>query len=251
MRHWIVPYNIKNYQLDELFKQHDIIVWREGCTFADVGDIVYMYCFSPIKRLTYVMKVIAVGKDVTDFNDGTQYQIDKYHDPPILLKMEKRLPEDLRLSLYDLKKYGLDGYMREAWWICIAGDILSQIQNEVKRKSTLNINTNSALLLEGNVMQLTTNKYERDSIARERCIATRGCRCTVCGFDFEKAYGEVGKGFIHIHHIVPLAKIGKNYQLNPEKDLIPVCPNCHAMLHRPINGKLLSVQQLRDKLLKN
>ena len=127
----------------------------------------------------------------------------------------------------------------------------SQIQNEVKRKSTLNINTNSALLLEGNVMQLTTNKYERDSIARERCIATRGCRCTVCGFDFEKAYGEVGKGFIHIHHIVPLAKIGKNYQLNPEKDLIPVCPNCHAMLHRPINGKLLSVQQLRDKLLKN
>jgi 5-methylcytosine-specific restriction protein A len=26
--------------------------------------------------------------------------------------------------------------------------------------------------------------------------------------------------------------IGPNYQINPEKDLIPVCPNCHAMLHR-------------------
>ena len=58
------------------------------------------------------------------------------------------------------------------------------------------------------------------------------CCCSICGFDFEKNYGELGKGFIHVHHIVPVSKIGPNYIIDPVKDLIPVCPNCHAMLHR-------------------
>jgi 5-methylcytosine-specific restriction protein A len=53
----------------------------------------------------------------------------------------------------------------------------------------------------------------------------------VCGFDFEKSYGEIGKGFIHVHHKVDIATIGKSYQVDPINDLIPVCPNCHAMLH--------------------
>lgn len=50
--------------------------------------------------------------------------------------------------------------------------------------------------------------------------------------DFEAAYGEVGKGFIHVHHVVPISSIGKEYELDVEKDLVPVCPNCHYMLHR-------------------
>ena len=54
----------------------------------------------------------------------------------------------------------------------------------------------------------------------------------ICGFDFEKTYGEIGKGFIHVHHIVPVSEIGESYRVDYEKDLIPVCPNCHAMLHR-------------------
>ena len=56
--------------------------------------------------------------------------------------------------------------------------------------------------------------------------------CHICGFDFEKTYGAVGKRFIHVHHITPVSELGPDYRINPEKDLIPVCPNCHAMLHR-------------------
>lgn len=48
----------------------------------------------------------------------------------------------------------------------------------------------------------------------------------------KKVYGEIGRGFIHVHHKVPLSSIGKEYELDPIKDLVPVCPNCHAMLHR-------------------
>jgi len=51
--------------------------------------------------------------------------------------------------------------------------------------------------------------------------------------NFAKIYGKLGKGFIHVHHLKPIAtRKGKTYTLDPKKDLIPVCPNCHAMLHR-------------------
>jgi 5-methylcytosine-specific restriction protein A len=59
-------------------------------------------------------------------------------------------------------------------------------------------------------------------------------------------YGEIGKGFIHVHHIVPIHKIGKEYKINYIEDLVPVCPNCHAMLHRKVNGKELSIQELKE-----
>jgi 5-methylcytosine-specific restriction protein A len=65
----------------------------------------------------------------------------------------------------------------------------------------------------------------------------------VCGLDFEERYGKLGKGFIHVHHIVEISKIGKKYKVDPKKDLRPVCPNCHAMLHR--NFKVMSIDGLK------
>ena len=54
----------------------------------------------------------------------------------------------------------------------------------------------------------------------------------MCGFDFEKKYGIIGQGFIHVHHIVDISTIGDEYEVDYIKDLNPVCPNCHAMLHK-------------------
>ena len=50
--------------------------------------------------------------------------------------------------------------------------------------------------------------------------------------DLVKIYGDIAEGFIHVHHLVPLSAIKEDYQLDPVNDLLPVCPNCHAMLHR-------------------
>jgi len=72
-----------------------------------------------------------------------------------------------------------------------------------------------------------------------------GTACAVCGIDFEKVYGELGKGFIHVHHTVPIHTIGEEYTINPEKDLIPVCPNCHAMLHRGRDADARSIEELK------
>ena len=88
------------------------------------------------------------------------------------------------------------------------------------------------VITEGTASQVLVNRYERSAEARAKCIALKGYRCSVCGMDFEKMYGEIGKNFIHVHHTTALSSIGKDYQIDYEKELVPVCPNCHAMLHR-------------------
>jgi len=86
--------------------------------------------------------------------------------------------------------------------------------------------------LEGRLKEIMVNKYERDPEARKKCIELYGVSCKVCGLNFEETYGAIGEGFIHVHHLVPLASVGKEYVVNPADDLKPVCPNCHAMLHK-------------------
>lgn len=85
---------------------------------------------------------------------------------------------------------------------------------------------------EGAVKVVVVNAYEGSPQARQACIEFHGARCLACGFDFEATYGELGRGFVHVHHLVPLAARGEAYELDPVKHLIPVCPNCHSMLHR-------------------
>lgn len=102
---------------------------------------------------------------------------------------------------------------------------------------------------EGASKQVSVNTYERNAEARAKCIKHYGYKCAVCSFDFEKFYGSIGKNYIHVHHIVPLSEIKKEYRLNPVKDLIPVCPNCHAIIHR--TQPALTIEQLRNHLLNN
>ncbi|MBX3613144.1 MAG: HNH endonuclease, partial [Burkholderiaceae bacterium] len=90
----------------------------------------------------------------------------------------------------------------------------------------------SESFIEGAKRTVTVNAFERAPRARAVCIKYWGCKCVVCAFDFSVRYGPIGEGFIHVHHIKPLSEIGKDYVLDPIRDLRPVCPNCHAMLHR-------------------
>ncbi|HWQ28265.1 MAG TPA: HNH endonuclease [Dehalococcoidia bacterium] len=89
-----------------------------------------------------------------------------------------------------------------------------------------------AKLKEGAVARILVNAFERNPEARRRCIEIHGCACVVCGFDFGEVYGSVAKGYIHVHHLIPLSEVRAEYEVNPEKDLRPVCPNCHAVIHR-------------------
>lgn len=93
-------------------------------------------------------------------------------------------------------------------------------------------NEEAKILHEGLKKVITVNTYERNSRARKECIDYWKPICSVCGFDFQQNYGEFGRGFIHVHHLTPVSEIGKSYQIDPIKDLRPVCPNCHSMIHK-------------------
>ncbi len=103
--------------------------------------------------------------------------------------------------------------------------------------------TGSTTYPEGTIRQIHVNAYERSADARSTCLNHHGFQCAVCAFDFGVAYGDIGHGFMHVHHLQPISKIGASYLIDPIRDLRPVCPNCHAMLHR--RDPPLSVEELR------
>lgn len=98
-------------------------------------------------------------------------------------------------------------------------------------------------LPEGLKRTILVNSYERNAKARIKCIEHWNAICCVCNFDFSEVYGETGKGFIHVHHLVPISEIGEEYEIDPIKDLRPVCPNCHSMLH--IKNPPLTIVELK------
>lgn len=122
-------------------------------------------------------------------------------------------------------------------WYAFDEEVLPGLGEEV---------SNSTEFVEGAVKTVTFNAYERNDKARLACIKHHGVVCAACHFSFEEIYGPIGKGFIHVHHIVPLAKIRRVYKLDPIRDLIPVCPNCHAMIHS--TEPAMSIDELKATL---
>ncbi len=125
-------------------------------------------------------------------------------------------------------------------WYAFDGSGTSQLPEEVE---------NPENYIEGASKTVSINIYERNAQARAKCLARHGYVCAVCSFEFEKFYGSIGKEFIHVHHVVPLSEVRQEYSLDPVKDLIPVCPNCHAVLHRV--RPALTVEQLKACLAQN
>jgi 5-methylcytosine-specific restriction protein A len=87
---------------------------------------------------------------------------------------------------------------------------------------------------EGAKATTIVNRYERDPSARAECIRAHGTRCSVCDREMFEEYGPEARGLIHVHHLRPLGEVGDTHRLNPIRDLRPVCPNCHAVIHRRI-----------------
>ena len=103
---------------------------------------------------------------------------------------------------------------------------------------------------EGLLTQVKVNKYERNPDARRKCIEKYGYNCWICEFDFKKFYGaEIGSEYIHVHHKIPISTIKEEYIIDPINDLIPVCPNCHSMIHRNPR-KPIDVNKLKSLIKK-
>lgn len=99
---------------------------------------------------------------------------------------------------------------------------------------------------EGGEIVYASIRRERDPRLRDDAIALHGLDCMACGFNFERAYGSLGRGFIEIHHVVPLAEAGKS-ATDPARDLIVLCANCHRIVHRK-QGLCLSLDEIREHI---
>lgn len=122
-------------------------------------------------------------------------------------------------------------------------NLLPSIPDVGSENSALDLRT----WVEGGRTNYMGTRYERDSSLRKRAIEIHGEACNVCGFDFGEAYGEHGRGFIHVHHVVPISAFGEEKKIDPEQDLVTLCANCHAIAHRRTDS-VLSVKELKDIL---
>lgn len=104
--------------------------------------------------------------------------------------------------------------------------------------------TSNTPLVEGAVTRIAVNAYERNPEARRLCIQAHGSNCCICGFNFGAVYGSHVEGYIHVHHVRPLSEVGGEYTVDPIADLRPVCPNCHAVLHR--RTPVYSIDEMRE-----
>jgi 5-methylcytosine-specific restriction protein A len=96
--------------------------------------------------------------------------------------------------------------------------------------------------LEGRMTEAKVLRRQRNRQARQQCLEASGYKCYVCGFDFEKTYGEIGKGFLEVHHTKPLATYDDEHPI-PQSELCALCSNCHSMVHR--KKEVLDVDELK------
>jgi hypothetical protein len=102
--------------------------------------------------------------------------------------------------------------------------------------SALTTNSLAEGIAEGERHRRESTFFKRNPSLRALAIEHHGTKCFACGFDFRERYGSIGEGFIEIHHLNPFAErhdsvFGKA-TLTTLADLIPICANCHRMVHR-------------------
>lgn len=170
---------------------------------------------------------------------------------------ETALRNDLRFEhlsdspIFTLSELNLN--YPEIKWTPQSGGVTvdEEISIELLEKSNAESPTNKDYgdikYVEGKKQLITVTTYDRSAKARQKCIEAWGYKCEVCNFDFESTYGELGKGYIEVHHLKPISEKGGEYEVSPTKDLRPVCANCHRMLHK--SKQAISIEELKSKLL--
>ncbi len=253
MRYWIVPSNDNTFRIgDAIAAQDGMADWRTD-KFS-VGDIVFIYKTIPEKRIHYKMEVIKVKMIFDEAFEQEPFWTDKvqyYGNITSFYARFKLLEEytDDILSLHHLHEHGYEGIprsVRECKDEGLIDFLLHPHQMVNDDVYDVDYPEDDEKLYEGALVTVKANKYERNQKARRECVAKKGYQCSVCGRDFEATYGEIGKNFIHVHHLTPISTIGKEYELNVDTDLVPVCPNCHYMLHR--KDPPYTIEELKDIL---
>ena len=257
MTTWLLICNTNFFDIDKLAEDRDCIDWQQKGNKFETGDIVYFYCTKPMSRIKYKGVVIGTDIEESEITDDSIYWKNreayyKGNGKWICVRITAASASD-GLKLDELKKHGFKGAVQSPSRLH-SQNIIDYIDSHMS--STVDNYPDSEgiddTIIEGAVKKVTVNAYERNPLARSKCIDHYGAICQICGIDFGKTYGQFASGFINVHHIVPIHEIKEEYTVDPINDLIPVCPNCHAMLHRKReDGTCYSVEELKSALVKH
>jgi 5-methylcytosine-specific restriction protein A len=246
MATFLLTWNPKHWEWPEAERRDDIdrtalgqLVpgrWSAGIrkSGVSIGDRIFLL------RQNTERGIVGSGRSASEvYYDGHFIDPDKqttYIDVEwdVVLEVESRLPtEELKRSVPGVKWDYLQGSgvkpdedssaALEALWVDHLLGMDFRSPEELPA---------GALGTEGRKTRIEVNRYERDRTARQKCIEHYGPQCSACGFDFESTYGEIGRNFIHVHHLQELSQLKKTYVVDPIRDLRPLCPNCHTMIHR-------------------
>lgn len=197
-----------------------------------------------------------VYRKIQTIADGREYNLKCKIDDGILLPPENRdfYPKDF--LYHDCSFIGQSNvwYLEAKTPAAVVGmkefkaHLFEYITNTSRYCNKASVDSDGSLLYEeGRKRRIESNIYERNPEARKKCIEHYGTKCAVCGFEASAVYGDEFTGKIEVHHVVPISERKGSYVLNPINDLIPVCPNCHMILHSGKNNSLIQWQELKKR----
>ena len=264
MQTWIFQGNPKHFEVDTYLSENEVITWSvRQKHFVDQlheGDVVYIWRSDGGNRGTggVVAKTVAISKpyNIDEADNRSEHWTEDY------------VPNEFASIDLEVLDVDLAPHIKRL-------DLLEneQLSNMLILKNPVNTNyliseEHAALLqklwdgpsveddlqamevenghIEGKLQTYYGQRYERNAENRRMAIEIHGTTCQACGFDFEEVYGERGRNFIEVHHIKPL-HVTKETHVNPETDLVPLCANCHRMIHRDPQH-VLTVEELKQLL---
>ena len=127
-------------------------------------------------------------------------------------------------------------------------DLTAIKQPEVKTVDSTEAEDEEQERYEGRLTEAKVLRRQRNRAARQQCLEASGYTCYVCGFNFEKTYGDIGKNFLEVHHTKPLATYDDEHPI-PQSELVALCSNCHSMVHS--KREVLDVNELKEMLQEN
>lgn len=136
-----------------------------------------------------------------------------------------------------------DARQIEIWSSRAATAVLAILPLENEGESEAEETPDVSGLPEGAKSRIEVNRYERDRRNRAAALAIHGYICKACALNMGERYGPAATGFIEVHHVTPVSEVGAGYVIDPITDLVPLCPNCHAVTHR--RTPPYSVEELR------
>lgn len=237
------------------FNNGDEESWWSCAKTTEPGDQAFVYVTR--QGIRFEWELVSAARPHSDWEYICDYRFIRAFDPPIPIgRIREAFTRDEWKAPY--------ANFRGQRAILISDDVADRLRRlgrsagepQVTARRTLDEQQREAEeweatvgLVEGAARQRIVRAFERNPRARQRCLEIFGTACCICGFRFGSTYGAAYEDFIHVHHLLPISEIGEEYEVDPERDLRPVCPNCHAVIHR--SERALTIDEVRALLTDN